>query len=184
MQQIIELVNEGGSALTIDTLDYNEYERIEKGHFPEHVVSRFHDVVDELDRNLKEFLTDSEKFEVTSKFWEQPTEILLEELATELAFEEEKFEEAKKQKSVIVPFCPKHKFVIACKRFMMRLFSESGECSFHKKYEFRLILFSISFFLILLTRNYLKCFSSSNCFFYYFFTKIAKYLFTKINFIF
>ena len=132
MQQIIELVNEGGSALTIDTLDYNEYERIEKGHFPEHVVSRFHDVVDELDQNLKEFLTDSEKFEVTSKFWEQPTEILLEVLATELAFEEEKFEEAKKQKLVIVPFCPKHKFVIACKHFMMRLFSESGECSFHK----------------------------------------------------
>ena len=137
MQQIIEVFEDGGSIQTNDALDYDEYVNISKAHLPEHVVTKFHSVVNELDRNLNEFLTDSEKFGITSLFWGQPIKNLLAHLHTELALEEERHKEGEKhgvgsEKSggsgrTIIPFGPKHDLVIACKRFMMRLFSEFGE---------------------------------------------------------
>ena len=136
MQQIIELVYNAGSPSTIGTLKYTEYEKIGNGQLPELVVAKFRDVVEELDRKLHELLMNSKQFAVDTQFWVQSPKALLEQLHNELAIEAEKHEKAKKISAdgqtsdrKFIRFGPKHELVIACKYFMMNLFSEFGESS-------------------------------------------------------
>lgn len=139
MQQIIELVYNAGSPSTIGTLKYTEYEKIGNGQLPELVVAKFRDVVEELDRKLHELLMNSKQFAVDTQFWVHSPKALLEQLHNDLANEAEKHEKAKKISTAdgqtsdgkFIRFGPKHELVIACKYFMMNLFSEFGESSFN-----------------------------------------------------